>query len=175
MEERVILVDAKNRKLGTMEKLQAHREGILHRAFSIFIFNKKGEMLVHKRAQGKYHCGGLWTNACCSHPRPDETMEEGLSRKLKQEMGFDTELAKAFDFTYRAELENGLIEYEFDEVFIGHYDATIQPNPQEVEEWKYADMDILRKEIRKNPELFTPWFRMLFDPVIRFYARSKRA
>lgn len=175
MEEYVILVDAKNRELGTMEKLEAHRRGSLHRAFSIFIFNHNGEMLIQQRALSKYHCGGLWTNACCSHPRPDESQERGLSRKLMQEMGFDTTLSKAFDFTYRAELDNGLIEYEFDEVFLGYYEGPIKPNPDEVKGWRYVSIDDIRGEISQNPNAFTPWFRLLFEPIIRFYGKSMRA
>ena len=175
MEERVILVDARNRQIGTMEKLEAHKKGLLHRAFSIFIFNSNGEMLIHQRAKTKYHCGGLWTNACCSHPRPDEKIAEGLRRKLKQEMGFNTELQKAFDFTYRSELKNGLVEYEFDEVFIGIYNGDIHPNPEEVEAWKFLEMRDIKRDLELNPNRYTPWFRLLFDPISKYYSRLRRA
>lgn len=175
MEEKVILVDAGNNPIGTMEKLEAHRRGLLHRAFSIFIFNSEGKMLVHQRADSKYHCAGLWTNACCSHPRPGEKTAEGLQRKLDQEMGFGTALTKALDFTYRSELQNGLIEYEFDEVYIGNYDGPVNANPEEVQAWKYSSMREIKRSLEQNPEIFTPWFRLLFDPISKHYSRLRRA
>jgi isopentenyl-diphosphate delta-isomerase len=173
--EYVILVDRKNRPVGTMEKLEVHQKGLLHRAFSIFIFNSRGDLLIHRRALEKYHCGGLWSNTCCSHPRPDETTEEALQRKLIHEMGFTCELEKAFDFTYRSELDNGLIEYEYDEVFLGLYDGPVHPNPSEVMDHKFASVAELFLEISKNPASYTPWFRMLLNPLAHHFQQLKRA
>jgi isopentenyl-diphosphate delta-isomerase len=175
MVEHVILVDSQNKKLGTMEKMEAHEKGLLHRAFSIFIFNSAGEMLLHQRAEGKYHCGGMWTNAVCSHPRPDENQSQALQRKMQQEMGFYTEVEKAFDFTYRAKLENGLIEHEYDEVFYGVYEGELSPNPEEVRTYRYASIREIRVEMQRNPEVFTPWFRLLFERMCKHYSSLKRA
>lgn len=158
-----------------MEKMEAHRKGLLHRAFSIFIFNSAGEMLLHKRADGKYHCGGMWTNAVCSHPRPDENQAQALERKMRQEMGFSTEVSKAFDLTYRANLDNGLIEHEYDEVFYGIYEGELSPNPEEVEAYRYSSIQEIREEIRLNPDLFTPWFKLLFERMSKYYSSLKRA
>lgn len=170
MDEHVILVDSNNRELGTMEKMEVHEKGLLHRAFSIFIFNSVGEMLVHRRAEEKYHCGGMWTNAVCSHPRPGESQSQALRRKMQQEMGFSTEVKKAFDFTYKAELSNGLIEHEYDEVFYGIYDGELAPNPMEVQDFRYVSISELSKSLRDNPEQFTPWFLNLFEPISKYYS-----
>jgi len=167
--ERVILVDANNEQVGTMEKMEAHQKGLLHRAFSIFIFNSDGKMLLHERAHDKYHCGGMWTNAVCSHPRPGESQSHALRRKMKQEMGFFTQVEKAFDYTYRAELENGLVEYEYDEVFIGTYDGELSPNPDEVNDYRFVSIAEINEEIRLNEELFTPWFKLLIEPISQYY------
>ena len=173
--EEVILVDAKNREIGTMEKLEAHEKGVLHRAFSIFIFNDLGEMLIQRRALEKYHCPGMWSNACCSHPRKDEAQVEALTRKMVQEMGFTVPVEKAFDFTYRAELDNGLIEYEFDEVYVGNYEGHVNPNPEEVCEYRYESIENIRRQIQQNPSNFTPWFRLLFEPIVKHYSLLRRA
>lgn len=175
MMEQVILVDSENKQLGTMEKMEAHRKGLLHRAFSIFIFNSVGEMLIHKRAAGKYHCGGMWTNAVCSHPRPGENQSQALKRKMKQEMGFSTEVNKVFDFTYRADLDNGLIEHEYDEVFYGTYEGEFSPNPGEVEAYRYVSIQEIKEEIRMNPNLFTPWFRLLLERISEYHSSLRRA
>jgi isopentenyl-diphosphate delta-isomerase len=169
MIERVILVDTNNEQVGTMEKMEAHRKGLLHRAFSIFIFNSEGKMLLHQRAHDKYHCGGMWTNAVCSHPRPGENQSQALRRKMKQEMGFFTEVSKAFDYTYRAELNNGLVEYEYDEVFLGTYDGKLSPNPDEVNDYRFASIADISEEIRQNGDSFTPWFKLLFEPISQYY------
>jgi isopentenyl-diphosphate delta-isomerase len=155
----VVLVNEKDEILGTMEKLRAHKEGVLHRAFSVIIYNSKGEMLIHKRASDKYHCGGLWTNACCSHPRLNENPIDGAKRRLQEEMGFTTQLLQKGSFIYRAELDNGLIEHEYDHLFIGHYDQHPSPNPSEVEDWKYISVNELLASIKKNPEAYTFWFK----------------
>jgi len=158
-----------------MEKIEAHEKGLMHRAFSIFIFNSKDEMLLQRRAKSKYHCGGLWTNAVCSHPRPGEKQEEALRRKMMQEMGFSTEVKKAFDFSYRAELKNGLIEHEYDEVFFGIYDGSFEPNPLEVEQYRFFPLNKIKDELRTNPESFTPWFVLLFERMSDFYSALERA
>mgnify|MGYP000240961405 FL=1 len=157
--DEVVLVNEKDETMGTMEKLRAHEDGLLHRAFSVIIFNSNGDMLIHKRASDKYHCGGLWTNACCSHPRLNESPIEGANRRLKEEMGFTTALRKNGSFIYRVELENGLIEHEYDHLFIGHYDKSPEPNPAEVEDWKYISVNDLLESINDNPEAYTFWFK----------------
>jgi isopentenyl-diphosphate delta-isomerase len=165
MAEHVVLVDLMDRELGTMEKLQAHKEGRLHRAFSIFIFNSAGEMLIHRRAKNKYHTGMLWSNACCSHPLPGEEITSALRRKLAQEMGFACDLSHAFSFTYRAELDNGLTEHELDHVYTGYFDGTPSPNPEEVCDWRFIPMKELKADVHNRPSAYTPWFRMLLDRV----------
>jgi len=166
MPEEVILVDEEDREIGKMEKIRAHQEGRLHRAFSIFIFSPDGRMLIQKRAKEKYHCGGLWANACCSHPRPGETLEEAVHRRLREELGFDTELKEAFHFIYRATFPNGLTENEFDHVFIGFYSGPVQPNKEEVEEIKWVAPEEILEDMRKNPERYTPWFRIALEKVL---------
>jgi isopentenyl-diphosphate delta-isomerase len=155
----VVLVNEKDEILGTMEKLRAHEEGVLHRAFSVIIFNSKGEMLIHKRASDKYHCGGLWTNACCSHPRLNESPLEGAKRRLEEEMGFTTTLSQNGSFIYKVDLENGLIEHEYDHLFIGHYDQNPSPNTSEVEDWKYISVNELLASIKEHPKAYTFWFK----------------
>ena len=163
--EQVILVDESDLELGTMEKMEAHKKGVLHRAFSILIFNSKGEMLLQKRAGKKYHSAGLWTNACCSHPGPGESMKEATSRKLRQEMGIQAELRFAYKFSYYANLENDLIEHELDHVYIGFHDGAPQSNPDEVEAWRFIGMDALRAEIVAAPHKFTYWFILIMKDL----------
>lgn len=157
--QEVVLVNEKDEVLGTMEKLRAHEEGILHRAFSVMIFNSRGEMLIQQRAQDKYHCGGLWTNACCSHPRLDETPKEGAQRRLKEEMGFTTNVEFLGSFIYKVKFDNGLTEHEFDHMFCGNYDENPNPNSEEVEDWKFISMNDLLKDVEYQPENYTFWFR----------------
>ena len=164
----VILVNENDEEVGTMEKMEAHRKGVLHRAFSIFIFNEKGQMLIHQRAQKKYHNGGLWTNTCCSHPMPGEITAEAASRRLREEMGFDTELEKVFAFTYNEGFENGLTEYEFDHVFVGTWSGKIDPNPDEVQDYVYKNMAELDEELVSHPSKFTVWFRIAFPKIIAY-------
>lgn len=166
MEEKVILVDKNDKEVGTGEKLKTHQEGKLHRAFSIFVFNSKGELLIHQRARTKYHCGGLWSNTCCSHPRPGEHMEEAVHRRLKTEMGFDCKLKEIFSFIYQVKFGNNLFEHEYDHVFIGRFDGEPVPNPEEVEDWKWIETEELKKDIQKNPEKYTYWFKACIDRVI---------
>ncbi len=163
MMEHVVLVDADDNAIGTMEKMEAHRNGILHRAFSILLFNSKGELLLQKRSPLKYHSGGLWTNTCCSHPLPDEPMEQATKRKLNQEMGINLQTEFAFKFTYKANLDKGLFEHECDHVFIGNFDGTPIINKEEVEEWKFCDMISLRADIQQNPTTYTSWFKLILE------------
>jgi isopentenyl-diphosphate delta-isomerase len=164
--EMVILVDENDNEIGTREKQQAHISGELHRAISVFIFNSEGKMLLQRRAHHKYHSGGLWTNACCSHPRPTEETLAAARRRLSEEMGIDCrELKHAFSFTYKAILDNNLTEHEFDHVFIGKTDQTPKINQEEVCEWKYISMTELEKDILKNPQNYTYWFKLIFDRI----------
>jgi isopentenyl-diphosphate delta-isomerase len=168
--EFVILVDEQDNAIGTMEKQQAHVEGVLHRAFSIFIFNSEKKLLLQKRASSKYHCGGLWTNTCCSHPRENETVLEAANRRLNEEMGMSCDLQSIFSFVYKAEFENGLTEHEFDHVFFGQSNQTPTLNREEVEDFRYVGMEELQTEIKENPAHFTPWFLIAMDRVKEFNA-----
>jgi len=161
--EQVILVDQDDNAIGTMEKLEAHRKGLLHRAFSVVIFNSKGEILLQKRATSKYHSGGLWTNACCSHPLPDESIEVATQRKLKQEMGIDLKTEYAYKFIYRTNLDHGLIEHECDHVFTGIFNGEPIINTHEVEDWKFISQEKLRNDVKLNPQNYTYWFKLILD------------
>lgn len=161
--EKVILVDENDAIVGEMEKMEAHRKGLLHRAFSILIFNSNGEMLLQKRSQKKYHSGGLWTNACCSHPLPHENIQHATRRKLNQEMGIDLETEFLYTFIYRVSLDRDLIEHELDHVFIGTFNGPPVINQEEVEDWKYVDIDWLRKDVAVHPEQYTYWFKMILS------------
>lgn len=163
--EEVILVNENDIPLGTMEKMEAHRKALLHRAFSIFIFNNKGEMLLQQRAAEKYHSAGLWTNACCSHPRPGEDTGEAAKRRLYEELGFTTPLEKIFNFTYKSEFDNGLTEFEFDHVYTGLYDQAIYPNRVEVSDYSYRSLDDIRASLELYPHKFTSWFHLAFPLV----------
>lgn len=169
MEELVILVDHDDRETGVMEKIQAHREALLHRAFSVFVFNSKGELMLQQRALGKYHSPGLWTNTCCSHPRPGEDTEAAAHRRLQEEMGFDCTLTKIFHFTYKAPFDNNLTEHEVDHVFVGFSDTLPVINPEEVESYRFATLDDISVEMAENPELFTVWFQIAFERVAEYY------
>ena len=162
MIEHVILVDERDNEIGLKEKLKAHQEGTLHRAFSIFIFNSKNEVLMQKRAKTKYHSAGLWTNTCCSHPRKGESLEIAVQRRLKEEMGFNTKLTKIFDFIYKAPVGSGLIEHEFDHVFIGRFEQGITPNPDEVESYRWMSLDELLIDLESNPQYYTEWLKIAF-------------
>lgn len=167
MKEEVILVDKSNRKIGTEEKLKAHKEGKLHRAFSIFIFNSKEELLLQKRARTKYHSKGLWSNTCCGHPMPKETLGKAAQRRLKEEMGFDCKLKKIFSFIYKKKFRNGLIEHEFDNVFVGKFDGKSKPNPREVVNYKWISIDKLKKDIKKHPEKYTYWLKKALKKYLK--------
>jgi isopentenyl-diphosphate delta-isomerase len=171
MQENVILVNERDEQVGILEKIEAHRKALLHRAFSVFIFNSKNEMLLQRRASGKYHSPGLWTNACCSHPRPGEDTTEAATRRLREELGFTTPIKKIFDFTYRSEFENGLTEFEFDHVYVGNYDETFVPNPEEVDGALFRDLDEIGQDLENHPAKYTSWFHLAF-PLVRDWARA---
>lgn len=162
---KVILVDMNNKKIGEEEKIKAHKEGKLHRAFSIFVFNSKGGLLIQQRAKTKYHSGGLWSNSVCSHPKPNETYSKAVHRRLKEEMGFDCKLKKLFCFIYRTDLNNGLTENEYDCVFIGKFNGQVKPNKKEVMRYKWILINDLKKEIKKNPDRYTPWIKIALNKI----------
>lgn len=170
MIDSVVLVNEFDEEIGTMEKMEAHRQALLHRAFSVFIFNAGGEMLLQRRALTKYHSGGLWTNACCSHPRPGEAVEAAATRRLQEELGFVTPLEAAFSFTYKAPFDNGLTEYEFDHVLTGLYDGIIEPVPEEVCDVCHMTMDDIRADLLAHPGKYTEWFRIAFPRLEEFMA-----
>lgn len=161
--DHVILVDEHDNEIGSMEKMEAHLKGLLHRAFSVVLFNSKGEMLLQKRSAQKYHSAGLWTNTCCSHPRPGETMVAAVRRRLKEEMGIDTQPDYACKFLYKAKLDNDLTEHELDHVFVGQFNDAPLINVNEVEDWKYYSPLAIKKDIVRNPEAYTYWFRLMLD------------
>ena len=166
--EEVILVDENDNAIGTMEKMEAHRQGMLHRAFSILVFNSKGQMLLQKRSWKKYHSGGLWTNTCCSHPMPGEAIETAMRRKLKQEMGIDVTPQFSHKFVYKTDLENNLTEHEYDHVYIGRYDGEPEINHDEVDEWRFEDIQQIKTAIGERPQDFTYWFKLIMNhPELR--------
>ena len=160
-----MLVDREDNPIGTMEKMEAHRKGELHRAFSIFLFNSQKELLLQKRALNKYHSGGLWTNTCCSHPRPQESIEIAANRRLQEEMGITCSLTFAFSFIYEAKLNSGLIEHEFDYVFIGQFDGKPKVNHQEVADWKFLNWQSLTDDVSRQPQKYTEWFKLALERV----------
>jgi len=165
MIEEVILVDEFDNSIGTMEKLEAHQKGVLHRAFSIFLFNKKEELLIQRRSLIKYHSAGLWTNTCCSHPRPNEKTLDAAKRRLKEEMGIETELTYKTHFTYKAKFENNLTEFEFDHIFTGIYTKSPEINPEEVDDFNWISLTDLKEKIKINPEKFTVWFKIAVEKL----------
>ena len=169
--EHVILVDAEDHELGTMEKIEAHEKAVLHRAFSVFIFNDSGELMLQQRAAHKYHSPLLWTNTCCSHQRLGESNIEAGKRRLREEMGFEVDLDEKFYFIYKAEFDNGLTEHELDHVMLGYYNGEPTINPQEVASWKWIDMEVLEKDIIDNPQDYTAWFKIIFDRFVEFITK----
>lgn len=161
MEEQVVVVSENDEILGLMEKMNAHENGILHRAFSVFLFNDKGEMLLQKRASGKYHSPNQWTNAVCSHPKIDETYLEGAQRRLNEELGITADLTEKFSFIYKADVGQNLWEHELDHVFTGNYEGNFALNEEEVSEIRYISMQQLDEEMNANPEKFTEWFKII--------------
>lgn len=177
--DHVILVDNDDNQVGIMEKIQAHEQGLLHRAFSVFLFDSRGHMLLQQRALDKYHSAGLWSNTCCSHPRPGEGLPQAAARRLFEEMGISCPVTKCFSFVYRAALDNGLTEYEYDHVFTGVFDGVPVVNPQEVRDWRYADPEQVMEEIKTVPYKFSYWFRqamhlLLQQPSINTYIPEAR-
>ncbi|MCL6220809.1 isopentenyl-diphosphate Delta-isomerase [Zunongwangia pacifica] len=161
--DQVILVNEQDEQIGLMEKIEAHEKALLHRAFSVFVFNKKGELMLQQRALTKYHTPGLWTNTCCSHQREGETNVEAGKRRLLEEMGFTTDLKDTISFIYKAPFENGLTEHEYDHILVGQYDEDPKPNPEEVNAWKWVSLEQVKEDMKRNPEVYTEWFKIIFD------------
>lgn len=161
--DQVILVNEKDEQIGLMEKIEAHEKALLHRAFSVFIFNKKGELMLQQRALTKYHTPGLWTNTCCSHQREGESNIEAGKRRLMEEMGFSTDLKDTISFIYKAPFQNGLTEHEFDHILVGYFDDSPKPNPDEVHAWKWVSLEDVKEDMKVNPEVYTEWFKIIFD------------
>ena len=167
----VILVNSNDEEIGSMEKLEAHQKGILHRAFSVFIFNDRYELLLQKRALDKYHSGGLWTNTCCSHPSPGDGLLAAAKRRLIEEMGIRAPLEIISSFIYKAAFENGLIEHEFDHILIGRYNDEVEINPMEVMDYKWISITDLNKEVSRHPDEFTIWFLKIYKQVFEQYRK----
>jgi len=165
MTEYVLLVDEQDNEIGVMEKLLAHQEALLHRAISVFIFNDKDELLLQKRAAEKYHSPLLWTNTCCSHPRPGEVLIEAAHRRLMEEMKMACNLTHQFSFTYKAVLTEELTEHELDHVFFGESNALPVPDPAEVDDWKYMPLEAIEADIEKNPGIYTTWFKLMLNKI----------
>lgn len=165
-EEQVILVNENDEQIGLMPKMEAHEKAVLHRAFSVFIFNSNNELMLQQRAAHKYHSPLLWTNTCCSHQRDGETNIEAGTRRLQEEMGFTTSLKETTSFIYKAAFDNGLTEHELDHIMIGYYEQAPVINPDEVEDWKWMPLEDVRTDIAAQPELYTAWFKIIFE---KFY------
>lgn len=165
-EEQVVLVNKNDEKIGLMPKQEAHLKGVLHRAFSVFIFNEKNELMLQQRALDKYHSPGLWANTCCSHQRDGESSVDAGKRRLMEEMGFTSDLKETTTFIYKAPFDNGLTEHELDHILVGHYNENPNINPEEVASWKWMDLELVREDIKNNPDLYTAWFKIIFD---KFY------
>ncbi|HSM62797.1 MAG TPA: isopentenyl-diphosphate Delta-isomerase [Gillisia sp.] len=170
-EEKVILVNQKDEPIGLMPKMEAHEKGLLHRAFSVFIFNEKNELMLQQRALSKYHSPGLWTNTCCSHQREGESNIEAGRRRLQEEMGFTAELEDTISFIYKAPFDNGLTEHEFDHILVGNYNEEPLLNPEEAEAWKWMGLDEVAKDMEDNPSIYTEWFKIIFD---KYYQSIER-
>ena len=165
-EEHVILVNENDEQIGTMPKLEAHEKAVLHRAFSVFIFNDNHELMLQQRAKHKYHSPLLWTNTCCSHQRVGESNLEAGKRRLMEEMGFNTELKETISFIYKAPFDNGLTEHELDHIMIGQFNGMPHINRDEVEAWKWMSLEAIKVDIELQPEQYTAWFKIIFD---KFY------
>lgn len=167
-EERVVLVNENDEAIGIEDKTEAHRLGKLHRAFSVFVVNSAGQLLVQRRALTKYHSRGLWSNTCCGHPRPGETIALASRRRLREEMGFESNLNEVFSFVYRANLEDELIENEYDHVLVGFFDGVPNPDPAEISEWRWLDPARISLDVKRHPQNYTYWFRICFGRFLRF-------
>lgn len=172
-EEKVILVNENDQQIGLMPKLEAHEKAVLHRAFSVFILNEKNEIMLQQRASQKYHSPLLWTNTCCSHQREGETNVQAGTRRLFEEMGFATELKELFHFIYKAPFDNGLTEHELDHVMIGYYNDAPKINPEEVESWKWMCIEDVKNDMQLHPELYTVWFKIIFDEFYHYLEDHK--
>ena len=172
-EENVILVNEKDEPIGLMPKLEAHQKAVLHRAFSVFILNQNNEIMLQQRAEHKYHSPLLWTNTCCSHQREGETNIQAGQRRLFEEMGFVTELKELFHFIYKAPFYKGLTEHELDHVMIGRFDSEPKINPEEVASWKWMTIDTVKNDMENNPELYTIWFKIIFDEFYHHLEKHK--
>ncbi len=175
MQEEVVLVNERDEVLGRMEKLEAHRQGLLHRAFSVFIFHSNGSLMLQRRSSTKYHSGGLWTNTCCGHQRPEEVIGDAAARRLWEEMRIDPELIPRFTFTYRAELDGGLVEHEIDHVYFGTYDGGADPDPFEADTWRYVRPADIDSELEAHPQRYTVWFRLCWNEVKQHLAPIDRS
>ena len=166
MPEQVILVDADDNEFGVAEKMKAHRDGLLHRAFSVFLFNDTGEMLLQRRARTKYHSGGLWANACCSHPRPGEDVSAAARRRLREELGIECTVEPTLSFVYRADVGRGLQEHELDHVVVGRFEGEPSPDPSEVGDWKWVAPDTLLSDVARNPDTYAVWFKIALPRLL---------
>jgi len=175
MEKKVILVNESDKETGTAAKMEAHEKGLLHRAFSIFVFNSRGEMLMQQRAINKYHSGGLWTNACCSHPEPGEATAMAARKRLREEMGFEIPISRIFDFVYKTTFENGLTEYEFDHVFVGEYEGVVTYDKEEVMDVCYKSMPEIRYSLKNHPEKYTAWFHLAFPKLDNWWTEHYKS
>lgn len=173
-EELVILVDEKDNQIGLMPKMEAHEKALLHRAFSVFVFNSKNQLMLQQRALHKYHSPGLWTNTCCSHQRNGETNLEAGRRRLMEEMGFVTDLNETTSFIYKAPFDNGLTEHELDHILIGYYNDNPRINPDEVENWKWMTLEDVKIDIAANPDLYTAWFKIIFEKFYEYINVSQK-
>jgi len=167
-EEQVILVNEKDEPIGLMNKMEAHEKAVLHRAFSVFVLNDKNEVMLQQRAHHKYHSPLLWTNTCCSHQRDGETNIQAGKRRLFEEMGFEVALKELFHFIYKAPFDNGLTEHELDHVMIGYSNENPTINPDEVENWKWMKIEDIKADMIQNPEIYTIWFKIIFDEFYHF-------
>ncbi|MDT0642983.1 isopentenyl-diphosphate Delta-isomerase [Zunongwangia sp. F363] len=168
--EKVILVNEADEQIGLMEKIEAHEKALLHRAFSVFVFNDKNELMIQQRALTKYHSPGLWTNTCCSHQREGETNIEAGKRRLQEEMGFSTDLKDTISFIYKAPFDNGLTEHEFDHILVGQFEGQPDLNPDEVADWKWISLEDVEEDMKQNPDIYTEWFKIIFD---KYYSHIK--
>ena len=168
-EELVVLVNEKDEKIGLMPKMEAHEKALLHRAFSVFVFNDENELLLQQRALDKYHSPGLWTNTCCSHQRDGESNIDAGKRRLMEEMGFVTDLKEVMSFIYKAPFDNGLTEHEFDHIMVGNFNDSPKINPEEVANWKWMPLEDVKNDIEKHPENYTAWFRIIFEKFYQLF------
>lgn len=174
MEERVILVNEKDEKIGLMPKMEAHEKALLHRAFSVFVFNKNNELLLQQRAADKYHSPLLWANSCCSHQRDGENNIDAGKRRLQEEMGFVCDLKEITSFIYKAPFDNGLTEHELDHILVGYYNENPKINTEEVADFKWMKLNDVQKDIAEQPQLYTEWFKIIFDKFYHFLEESEK-